>query len=101
MNLTRQTEGENMDGYFKPKLKERIRELKLLELEDIEHISEDDESDSSFNDPLKKSYHKSEIFHRCPRCRTLSKLENHDPYCPECNWDSLIDLNTESRKCAA
>ena len=90
-----------MDGYFKPKLKEQINELRPLELDEVEHIGEDDEPENSLIDPVKKSYRRSEIFHKCPRCKTVSKLETHDPYCPECNWDSLVDLNMGNTKCAA
>lgn len=90
-----------MDGYFKPKLKERIKDLRLLELEEIEHMGEDDELDFSFTDSLKKNHPQSGKFHRCPRCKTVTQLETHDPYCPECNWDSLTDLTMEKNKCAA
>lgn len=89
-----------MDGYFKPKLKEPIKELRLLELEEIEHISEDDELDSSLNEPLKEHQLRSGRLHECPRCGAVTRLETHDPYCPECNWDSLTDLTKEANKCA-
>jgi hypothetical protein len=90
-----------MDGYFKPKLKDRLKELRLLELEEIEHMSEDDELDFSLTDLLEKNHHHLGKFHRCPRCKTVTQLETHYPYCPECNWDSLTYLTMEKNKCAA
>jgi phage FluMu protein Com len=101
MKLNPSNEGENMDGYFKPKLKDRLKELRLLELEEIEHMSEDDELDFSLTDPLEKSHYHLRKFHRCPRCKTVTQLETHDPYCPECNWDSLTDVSSETNKCVA
>lgn len=90
-----------MDGYFKPKLKIPIKELRLLEFEEIEHISEDDEFDYSISKPPKEDQLKSGRLHECPRCKAVTRLETHDPYCPECNWDSLTDLTKEVKKCAA
>lgn len=101
MELNPSNEGEIMDGYFKPKLKDRIKELRLLELEEIEHMDEEDELDFSLNDPMKDRHHRSGKFHRCPRCRAVTPLETVHPYCPECNWDSLTDVSAEINKCAA
>lgn len=101
MELNPSNEGEIMDGYFKPKLKDRIKELRLLELEEIEDMDEDDELDFSLNYPMKDHHYKSGQFHRCPRCKALMPRETKDPYCSECNWDSLTDLCMETKKCAA
>jgi hypothetical protein len=94
-NLTRQTKGENMDGYFKPKLKGPIKGLRSLKLEEIEHVSEEGEIDFSEDDC------KSGRLHKCPRCKAVTRLETYDPHCPECNWDSLTDPSMETNKCAA
>ena len=87
---------EMMGGYFKPKPKETMKELHLLELDEIDYVSEDDEEESSSR-PLRSAGR----LHTCPRCKTITRIETHDPYCPDCNWDSLSDFSNGKNRCAA
>lgn len=80
-----------MDGYFKPNFKNERKELHTLELDDCDFIPDDE----TFLYPaFKRKYY-------CPRCRTITNISGGNPYCWDCNWDSLTDLTHEKNKCVA
>jgi hypothetical protein len=39
--------------------------------------------------------------HRCPRCEEKTRIASKNPYCLECNWDSLTDPLFEGQKWVA
>ncbi|MDH4467975.1 MAG: hypothetical protein QE271_07945 [Bacteriovoracaceae bacterium] len=79
-----------MDGYLKVKSKWRSGELRLVELDDVEHVSEDGENLENMKINIFESMEfEAAKLHQCPRCKAKIKLLTNDPYCPECNWDSL------------
>ena len=80
-----------MNGYFKPNLKNEKQELHCLELEDCDFISDDEV----------ESYPIKGFKHKCPRCGSGMQSTVKDPYCFDCNWDSLSDFAYENEKCAA
>ena len=79
-----------MDGYFRAKNQMPYREVRELELQEIEFVSEDEDNTILNHEKFKirRGYP-----HRCPRCQALSLIILSDPYCPECGWDSLENLN--------
>ena len=36
-------------------------------------------------------------FHKCPRCHAITSYVGTDPYCMNCNWDSLTDVSFGKR----
>lgn len=80
-----------MEGYLKANFKNEQQELHELSLEDCDFITEDEEA--SFSVLGRK--------HICPRCGCIARLITADPYCMECNWDSLTDLTYEREQCVA
>ena len=80
-----------MNGYFEPNFKNEKQELHCLELEDCDYISEDEEEIN----PTKRFKHK------CPRCGSRMQSTVKQPYCFDCNWDSMCDFTNEDTKCAA
>ena len=86
-----------MNGYYRPKARGPIRELRLLDyrdLDEIEYVTED-------GDPVQEKKARRGWKHRCPRCGTVSRIIFGDPYCSECNWDSLTDASGDRALCAA
>lgn len=71
-----------MDGYLKPKFKATRKELRVLELDDCEFISDDEDKMQSLRGRK----------HICKRCGGVTYYQTADPYCSHCNWDSLTDL---------
>jgi len=86
--------GGNMNGYYRPKARGPIQELRLLDLDEIEYVTED-------GNPEEKRTSGRGWKHRCPRCGTSSRIIFGDPYCAECNWDSLTDVSEDRALCAA
>lgn len=80
-----------MDGYFKPKFKNEKKELHTLELDDCDFISDDEAI-------LQTMFGQKHI---CPRCGAIAHIASEDPYCSDCNWDSLTAPSYEKKKCAA
>ena len=83
-------------NYKKSRLQDEFR---ILDFEDVDDIFyEDDQSPtgSTLRLPNEKTYS-----HICPRCRVVSRISGHYPYCPECNWDYLADAAKERISCAA
>ncbi len=79
-----------MDGYLKPKINWPVSELKLVELDDVEHVFDDSDDLSNQKANLFEALeHELASVHRCPRCKVKLKYLTNEPYCPECNWDSL------------
>jgi hypothetical protein len=80
--------GGNMTAHFKSRNSGKTQELRLLTLDELEEIPEDDE----LIDPLDPRRRVSLGHpHQCPRCEAITQVIGSDPYCPECNWDSLTD----------
>lgn len=73
--------------------------LALLEDYEIEENIQDDEDDQYLHDGLTKA--RTGIDHVCPRCDAVTSVAGVDPYCNECNWDSLTDVCASTTKCAA
>lgn len=80
-----------MNGYFKPNFKNEKQELHCLELEDCDFVADDEV----------EIHHIKGRQHDCPRCGSIMQIAGKDPYCSECNWDSLADFTYEDAKCAA
>ena len=70
-----------MDGYLKPNAKNENRELHLLTLEDCEFVPDDE----------LKTHFMSGRKHNCPRCGATTHITGDDPYCSDCNWDSVTE----------
>ena len=70
-----------MEGYFKPKAETKPNQIRALDLSDCEFVPDDEVNPSIV-------YGRK---HVCPRCGTVSRIMTDDPYCSECNWDSLLD----------
>ena len=70
-----------MDGYLKANFKSETKEFHDLSLDDCDFIP-DDEVISCRIIGRK---------HVCPRCGSITHLQTEDPYCSDCNWDSLED----------
>lgn len=80
-----------MEGYFKPKFESQRKELHVLELDDCDFISDDEVI-------LHPVFGQN---HSCPRCGAITRITGNDPYCSDCNWDSLTDPFSERQRCAA
>lgn len=80
-----------MNGYFKAKLKTEGKELRLLELEDCDYVEDDDVI-------LRPAFGRK---HTCPRCGAINRTTLNDPFCTECNWDSVTDPLYEKDLCVA
>jgi hypothetical protein len=76
-----------MEGYFRPRLITPAEELRTLEIEDTEFVPDDDIPPPSIATLVALSV---AITHICPRCRAKNQIVGNDPYCTECNWDSLL-----------
>lgn len=73
----------------KYKYKNTIEDICSLDLEDSDDYSLIPEHpwDKALAQPNLNSR-----LHTCPRCRATSRISSKYPYCPECNWDSLINV---------
>lgn len=80
-----------MDGYLKPNFKSERKELHSLSLDECDFVPDDD----VILHPIVGSKHS------CPRCCATTTITGSDPYCSDCNWDSLTDPTYEKRKCVA
>jgi len=90
-----------MTGYFKARSGGLNQELRLLDLSDLDELEEISDDDNPI-DPLDKRRRISLGYsHQCPRCEAITQVIGRDPYCTECNWDSLTDPCTEVRRWAA
>mgnify|MGYP001582568340 FL=1 len=83
-----------MNGYYRPKAHGPNQELRPLELDEIEYVTEDER-------PEVKRVLDEAWKHRCPRCGIVSWIIFHDPHCSECNWDSLTDVSRNGALCVA
>ena len=75
-----------MNGYYRPTYGCLMQEVRPLDLSEIEYVSDDEETPARETRSRSKSH-----AHRCPRCGDVSMIVSADPYCSECNWDSLTD----------
>ncbi len=80
-----------MDGYLKPNFKSERKELYSLSLDECEYVPDDD----VILHPIVGSKHS------CPRCGATTTITGSDPYCSDCNCDSLTDPTYKKRKCVA
>jgi len=64
--------------------------LALLEDYEIEKNAQDDEDRQYLHDGLPEV--RVGVDHVCPRCEAITSVAGADPYCNECNWDSLTDV---------
>lgn len=90
-----------MNGYFRARGSELNRELRLLgfnDLSNLEELSEDDSTDDRCDHGQVISLGHP---HECSRCGAVTQVIGRDPYCTECNWDSLTDPCSEVRRWAA
>jgi hypothetical protein len=77
------------------------RELRLLDfsdLSDLEQTSEDEGANFCRSNPRVISLGYP---HECSRCGAVTRVIGRDPYCTECNWDSLRDPCLEVLRWAA
>lgn len=80
-----------MNGYLKPNFKNEKQELHSLELEDCDFITDDEVEKHPIN----------RFKHKCPRCGSSMQSSIKEPYCFDCNWDSMCDFTYEDAKCVA
>lgn len=73
-----------MSGYLKVKPETHITELRALTLDDCEYIEDEEYFFPEFKNLIGRK-------HACPRCNAITRQTTNDPYCPDCNWDSLVD----------
>ena len=86
-----------MEGYLRPRLLNSVEELRTLTFEDTEFVP-DDEPNPIIQ--LRQHFATSGYVHFCPRCSARNLVVGRFPYCPDCNWDSLVD-DERSFRCAA
>lgn len=82
-----------MNGYYRNKSSKAAAQVRPLELNDIEFVSEDEDASPFINE--RKYSHG--YFHRCPRCHASNRVRGAHPYCSECNWDSLTSPDWAGR----
>jgi hypothetical protein len=90
-----------MTGYFKARSGGHRQELRLLDFSDLDELEEYSDDDNPI-DPLDERRRTSFGYsHQCPRCEAITQVIGRDPYCTECNWDSLTDPCSTVRPWAA
>lgn len=69
-----------MNGFYQKKAHLQVEELRPLEIYELEFVSDLNEASKPRGDPTGE---------RCPRCEWAFTNFKTDPYCMNCQWDSV------------
>ena len=79
-----------MSGYYQVKMDRLREELQILDLDDLEYVSEENELTTP-ETQLPYEPNQYVAFCECPRCQSVQRNVLREPYCTDCGWDSVTD----------